>query len=122
MSRDFFKKSLVVLWVTWKTQLELGIGYMDWRRVGSVGALEKFTLRVLFVGNVDFRGMVFLVARKNQHFFFCGGGVLEMKTMSQVRCLLSEWFRLLIRQVWNVPVVVLLSRCIFSSSNKYVYI
>ena len=52
-------------------------------------------------------------------FFFVGGGwVLEMETMSQVRCLLSEWFRLLIKQ----PVVVLLSRGICSSSDKYVYI
>lgn len=110
MSRDFFKKSLVVLWVTWIENV-VGVGY-------RCHGLEKsfpfpvfwdvvvvfFSLRVSFVGNfVDLREYGFLVA---------WGGALEMQT-----CLLSKWFRLLIKQVWNVPVVVLLSRCIFSSSN-----
>ena len=68
------------------------------------GVVIFFSLRVSFVGNfVDLLEYRFLVA---------WGGMLEMQT-----CLFSKWFRLLIKQVWNVPVVVLLSRCIFSSSN-----
>ena len=110
MSRDFFKKSLVVLWVTWIENV-VGVGYRCHGLEKSFpfpvfwGVVVIFSsLRVSFVGNfLDLLEYGFLVA---------WGGMLEMQT-----CLFSKWFRLLIKQVWNVPVVVLLSRCICSSGG-----